>query len=125
MEPTEGPGGGGISRPVIRTRSSPSINRSSATANVNVPVAWVVPVGIVMLKASTAPKSAGDVASPGASAKLTSTTVFVVRAAPSAYAAVTVTSVEGASSPSLVTSAVKVMAGAVVSAVASSSSMAM
>ena len=55
MEPTEGPGGGGISRPVIRTRSSPSTNRSSTTANVNAPVAFVVLAGIVMLKASTAP----------------------------------------------------------------------
>ena len=55
MEPTEGPGGGGISRPVIRTRSSPSTNESSTTANVKVPAALVWLAGIVMLKASTAP----------------------------------------------------------------------
>ena len=55
IEPTAGSGPAGTSRPVIRTRSSPSTNESSTTANTNDPEPLVSLAGIVMLKLSTAP----------------------------------------------------------------------
>ena len=52
--PTAGPGGAAISRPMIRTLSSPSMRASSTTTRSNDPEPLVPLAGMVMLNLFTA-----------------------------------------------------------------------
>ena len=54
MEPVAGPGEAAVSRPMMRTRSSPSANASSTTVKLKEPDALVALAGMVMLNFATA-----------------------------------------------------------------------